>query len=87
MGLYTELAGKKLRPFSELPIWARMKFTEMIPEVYFWGSNPENPRKISEVTVEGFKFDSEGAIWIYYHMDWIVGDKFQTLDYLWPVTK
>lgn len=79
----------KLQPLSEMPIWARLDFAQMIPRVYFWdhmSDDPKNPRRMSDVTVQGFERVNDFA-WIYYTMDWIEDGESITNAYLWPAIK
>ena len=88
--MYTDFKTRELQPFSECPIWARLEFTKMIPETYFWdywNDEPVNPRKISEVTVQGFERDGEGLVYVDYTMDWIDDGQIVTNNYFAPVFK
>lgn len=80
-----------LESFSNLPIWARLDFMQVIPKIYFWEGNPENPRKMSEITVTGFERVNPSFIRIYFSMVWIVAgiydDRFMVQSYTIPLIK
>jgi hypothetical protein len=78
---------RKLRPFSEMPVWALMRFQKRIPETYFWEQDKDNPRKMSEVTALGCMRMSENLVFVSFFMEWIIDDHFVIIYYTMPLVK
>ena len=80
-----------LRPLSEMPIWARLKFAEMVPKTYFWNENLTDPRHPAEAEITGFVRINDTVV-IYYTLEWL--DHMMVIDgvkvtpyYIWPAHK
>src|SRR5450756_2732939 len=56
------------QPLSEMPIWARLAFAEMIPKTHFGNENMTDPRHVAETEVIGF-IRIEYTIWLYFVLD------------------
>jgi len=73
------------QPLSEMPIWARLAFAEMIPKTHFGNENMTDPRHVAETEVIGF-IRIEDTIWLYFVLDW--GDEEDRRpNYIWIVDK
>jgi hypothetical protein len=79
---------------DDIPVWALLEFIRMVPKTYRWEQNPATPRYAHEATITSFQREDGGllwgimdVVWIYYTMDWIVGDRIMTLEYVWPAIK
>ena len=71
----------------DLPIWARLAFIKMIPEVYFFDEARTKPRRASEARISGFCRTGD-LVEIYYELDWPDEDLGPTSHlYCWPVMK
>jgi hypothetical protein len=73
-----------LQKFSQMPIWARLAFAEMIPETYFWNEDMTDPRHPAEATVLGFHRE-DNVIWISFDLDW--DDDVDRGIYIWQTVK
>lgn len=60
---------KPEQPLSEMPIWARLAFMEMVPKTYFWDEMMTKPQKARDAIVRGFTRQGD-VIWIYYTIVW-----------------
>ena len=78
------LIMEPIQPLSEMPIWARLAFAEMIPSTYFWNEDLTDPRHVQEVTFLGF-LRIGNTIWISFDLDW--ADDVDRSSYLWPAIK
>jgi hypothetical protein len=80
-----------IQPLSEMPIWALMDLENVITKTYWWEGDVKNPRKMSEVTVQGFQRLNEDCIRCFFTMDWIIAgirdDRFITFEYEIPLIK
>lgn len=76
-----------LSPFSEMPVWALLRFQKKIPETYFWDNDENNPRKMSEVTATGFRRLSENLIYVSFFLEWILDGHFVTIYYTMALVK
>jgi hypothetical protein len=85
--MYEPNRSQLLRPYSDAPIWVRLAFAEMIPATYFWDGDPSNPRKISEVTIQGINIVGKDLVYVEFSMDWIFDGEFRTLYYAWPANR
>lgn len=74
----------ELSPLSEMPIWARLQFAEMIPNTYAWDENYKNRRRTEEAIVEGFRRVGD-IIWIHFLLSWDDPEIFHM--YVWPAEK
>lgn len=57
------------KPLSEMPIWARLAFMEMIPKTYFWDEEMTKPRVVQDAVITGFERFGD-VIWIHYDIRW-----------------
>lgn len=86
-----ETAQENLRPLREMPIWARLNFADMIPNVYdpAIATGLRNTLHASDAVVIGFertvhpKFGD--IVWIHYELPWPEDEK--PSRYLWPAMK
>jgi hypothetical protein len=81
--------AREYRPFSEMPIWARLQFTELIRQFYYFENEDYSytPRQMPEVTVIGFDRPTRNMIFIYFTLDWIVDDEIVTVSHEEPLYK
>jgi hypothetical protein len=77
---------RELRPYSEMPVWARLQFMKVIPERYTSGDG-YIPCKMSEVTVLGFHRMTRNMIYVYFTLDWICDDQVVITSYQEPLYK
>jgi hypothetical protein len=74
----------KSQPLSEMPIWARLKFAEMVPHTYSYEADMSDPRFSGEATITEFRRDGD-VVWIYFNLYW--RDWGKMANYIWPATK
>ena len=71
-----------LQPFSEMPVWARLGFANMISINYTVDEEGLIPLTMDRVIADGFKRTGD-TIWVYYKITW--GNQEET--YIGPVYK
>jgi hypothetical protein len=74
--------GEEFHRLSEMPVWARLAFAQMIRDTYIQNDEPRHP---SEAQVDGF-VRREDTIWIYFRLVWTEYHS-EIIRYLWPATK
>lgn len=74
--------GEEFHRLSEMPIWARLEFAQMIRNTYIQN---DEPRQSSEAIVEGFIRRGD-TVWIYFRMSW-AKDRPEIISYVWASTK
>ena len=75
---------RKLRPIAQMPIWARLKFAEMIPNTYYTSEDKRNPLSVRNAIIQGFERKGD-TVWIFWIMNWKKPS--QVSNYIWPAVK
>lgn len=80
--MFSDVLAANLQPLSEMPIWGRLQFADMIPATYFYDEDCFYPRFATEARVQGFT-RREDCLWVFFTLKW--DDEIDT--YLWCAEK
>lgn len=77
---------ENLTPFEEMPVWARLKFEEMVRTTYYHSEVKDwrYARHANEAIISGFERFGD-VIWIYFRLEW--PDDSRIHSYIAPLVK